>query len=493
LTGIGFTVLNLSFLAFMVDVLVVPYLLACIVSFFSLNFFSYLANKRFSFRLGKEIIPNEIWRYYLVMLVSLSTNLVVMYFLVDIFSIHYLIASLFTSILLVVINFIAHAAISFQTSINDHQIDYDMLMVSAFHASHGGGIEAVAGKIVEQLASDGMKVSWISGHNGKTIVSKIQSGVDITICHQIDFIEPRFGLPLPIWTPHSLWVLWKSISKANIIHLHDYLYIPCIAAMLFSRLQRKPVVLTQHIGELPLSSIRIRNLITLLNRTLGRWMLGSAQQTVFIAQPVMDFFSTVIPFSRPPKLIPNGVDHTLYRPDPKRKIQPERQLLFVGRFVEKKGIHLLKQCLDIKNVHWTFVGWGPLSPKKWSELPSNFTIIEHAAPEDIVPLYQKADLLILPSVGEGFPLVIQEALSCGTPVLTSIVVADTCPNRDKNCVFDVDISALDPVIKLRTRITDLITDSNKLQRARQHAVMLAKQWSWENCAAEYRKIYSNQI
>jgi len=368
---------------------------------------------------------------------------------------------------------------------------YDVLIVSAFHSSHGGGIEVVAGKLAGQLVKNGMKISWISGHKNKTYLSIMGSEVNVIICRHIDFIEPRFGLPLPIWTPRSLWILWKSISKAKIIHLHDYLYIPCMVAMLFARLQRKPVVLTQHIGELPLSSTWVRKLITLLNRTLGRLMLNSAQKTVFIAQPVMDFFSAMGRFSRPPKLIPNGVDHTLYHPDPNRQLQSQCQLLFVGRFVEKKGIHLLQQCLDLANVHWTFVGWGPLSPRHWSELPSNVTIIEYAAPEDIIPLYQQADLLILPSVGEGFPLVIQEALACGTPVLTSTLVANTCPHRDPDCVFDVDISTPDVAIRLRTCIANLIKDPSKLQKARQHAIVLAKQWSWENCATEYCQVYED--
>jgi len=368
-------------------------------------------------------------------------------------------------------------------------VHYDVLIVSAF-ARKGGGIEAVVEKLSQQLVLNKFKVALIAG-NDKTarFLYKRQSGVNIFLCRHVDFIEPRFGLPLPIWLPRSLIVLWKIIARARVIHLHDYLYIPCIAAMLFARLQRKPVILTQHIGELPLKSSLVRNMVTLFNHTLGRCMLGSAKQVVFIAQPVMDFFSGFVSFSNPPKLIPNGVDHSLYKPNPNYQLQKVWKLLFVGRFVEKKGIHLLKQCLDIDNVHWTFVGWGPLSPLNWPDLPATVTVIENAPPEEIVPLYQQADLLLLPSIGEGFPLVIQEALACGTPVLTSTVVANTCPQRDPNCVFDVDVSGPGAATRVRTAINALIAEPDTLRLGRKHAIELSKQWSWESCAASYGHIY----
>jgi starch synthase len=60
-------------------------------------------------------------------------------------------------------------------------------------------------------------------------------------------------------------------------------------------------------------------------------------------------------------------------------------------------------------------GWGPLDPAGW-RLP-NVRIFSSPSRERIAELYRACDVLILPSVGEGFPLVIQEALAAGLPVV----------------------------------------------------------------------------
>src|SRR5207244_5280709 len=84
-----------------------------------------------------------------------------------------------------------------------------------------------------------------------------------------------------------------------------------------------------------------------------------------------------------------------------------RNLLFVGRFVEKKGLAAIRAMAAAKP-EWDFwlAGGGPIDPRSW-ELP-NVKVLGRKSREELAELYRAADAPVLPSVGEGFPLVVQE-------------------------------------------------------------------------------------
>lgn len=367
-----------------------------------------------------------------------------------------------------------------------------VLQVSAFFAAHGGGIEAVAGHLARRLASGGIEVHWMAG-GAASERPPAAPGLQVTQASSWDPVERRLGLPAPIWSLPALLSLWQAVGRADVVHVHDYLYVPTMLAALFAKLRRRPLVVTQHIGEIRFRSAAARRLLRVLNRTLGAAMLRRADQVAFVARPVMEYFGGLTAFSAPPLLVPNGVDHASFSPAGMHPNQdaPAR-LLFVGRFVEKKGTALLKRCLDLPRVHWTFVGWGPLPP---ADGPSDAVDLPGRLRSDQVAVeYRRADLLVLPSTGEGFPLVVQEALACGTPVLVSREVAEAFPAVDPRCVFDVELrGAADPATALRQAIADLAASKDRLREARAHAVALAAQWSWERCVETYRSTYDRVL
>ena len=91
-------------------------------------------------------------------------------------------------------------------------------------------------------------------------------------------------------------------------------------------------------------------------------------------------------------------------------------VLFVGDLIEDKGVGdlLADRGVDFR-LH--FAGGGPLE----KEIPAvdGCELLGTLSPEELAHWYRAADLLVLPSHSEGSPLVVMEALSCGTPVLAT--------------------------------------------------------------------------
>jgi glycosyltransferase involved in cell wall biosynthesis len=166
----------------------------------------------------------------------------------------------------------------------------------------------------------------------------------------------------------------------DIIHIHDYLYFSKLTAFLFAKNQKKRLIITQHIGFIPYNNPLFRWLLSFLNATLGGWILRHADQTIFISDVVQKYFSEKIRFGQPALLIPNGVETSIFFPIDERDRLNHRQhlnlpleqpiFLFVGRFVEKKGLLILRALTQqFPDIYWLFAGWGSLNPSSW-QLPN---------------------------------------------------------------------------------------------------------------------------
>lgn len=126
-------------------------------------------------------------------------------------------------------------------------------------------------------------------------------------------------------------------------------------------------------------------------------------------------------------VIPNAVNPG---PAPQRKFTQEKlSLLFVGRFAYNKGINILMDAvLQLNNegylnrLHFNVVGKGPMFDQYIKEYNfSNVTFHGFADDDKLASLYQENDLFVFPTLFEGMPTVVLEAMATGMP----IVVTDT--------------------------------------------------------------------
>lgn len=124
-------------------------------------------------------------------------------------------------------------------------------------------------------------------------------------------------------------------------------------------------------------------------------------------------------------VIPNAVT---VGEQPQRTFNAEKmKLLFVGRFAGNKGIHVLMQAVERLNTqgyldkfHFNLVGKGPLYEEyiKKYNFP-NVTFHGFASDEQLQQMYFENDAFVFPTLYEGMPTVVLEAMAAAMPVIVS--------------------------------------------------------------------------
>jgi glycosyltransferase involved in cell wall biosynthesis len=376
-----------------------------------------------------------------------------------------------------------------------------ILVVSHYYAAHGGGIESVIRQLLLAFREVAPQHRFTWAATACDVPAELPGVTNLPMAGN-NQIEKKHGVPLPLWS----WSAWRQLAAAvkthDAIWLHDTLYLGNIVAYWLARRAGKPVLITQHIGAVPYQNKWLRRAVDYALRYVTQPMLHHAFRTVFIAAQVRSFFMAQgEKWFASPLLIPNGVLHSVYKTVgyERRSLLREKYLLgeaftvlFVGRFVEKKGMNILRLLAQqLPDVHFLFAGKGSIDPAAWN-LP-NCRVARDRTGAAIAELYQAADLLVLPSCGEGLPLVIQEAASCGLPILcaTETAMADS---KLPQMVNTAAVQLEDPVTTTKdwsAAIRALQADPALRQLQGAALANYARDtWSWQMAVLNYDAIFA---
>jgi teichuronic acid biosynthesis glycosyltransferase TuaC len=259
----------------------------------------------------------------------------------------------------------------------------------------------------------------------------------IEVLHPRWFVIPKMARCLYGWLLYRAVVgeaqqLQKSFDF-DVIDSH-WVYPDGFAAVVLGKRLNKPVVVHALGCDINLyARFPVR-------RRLIVWALRNARKTVAVSAALGRSVAELGVPSEKISVRANGVNTDMFRPldkaECRRRIgfsDTERMVLFIGRLEEEKGLGYLIQAIrllvvrpDMQDVRLLLIGSGSLE-KKLIDQAKRLGVrdrilfigsIEHG----ILPIWLNAcDVFCLPSIREGMPNVIVEALACGKPVVATEV------------------------------------------------------------------------
>lgn len=369
-----------------------------------------------------------------------------------------------------------------------------VLVATHYFSTHKGGVEIVAGELNRELIKrHGYQLTWMASDASPPPPSFPGTATSLR-CSNLT--ERLLGFPMPLPLPSAFRAMWQQVRNADVLMVHDSLYLTNVLAAFFARRRRIPVVVVQHIGQVPYANVVLRSIMKLANAVIADTMLARADKVVFISGLTQQFFSRRVHFRREPALILNGLREDLpgseaHGASERTGPQPIREALFVGRFVEKKGLNVIRLLAQrLPHIRWRLCGWGAISPESWGL--SNVEVVRNAGPTELARHYRSADLLVLPSTGEGLPLVVQEALCFGCPVMSSdeLLVADPWL-KDEITARAVDLGDPEATAQVWGDAIRGISAPKRDRSAR--AARARERYSWAAAGAAYSEILTRVV
>ena len=175
-------------------------------------------------------------------------------------------------------------------------------------------------------------------------------------------------------------------------------------------------------------------LLELLVKPLSKLLIIGAKGFLAVSISGVDYFQSLGVHRR--KIYRFGYFRNVKVTSEKSSKNQTTELIFVGQLIDLKGIKTLLEAVKVVSesnrlFHLTIVGTGELAPflanfVEKNQLQKLVTLVGVVNSEHVIHYFEKADLLIFPSTGDGWGMVVNEALQSCVPVL----ISDQCGARE---------------------------------------------------------------
>ncbi len=182
------------------------------------------------------------------------------------------------------------------------------------------------------------------------------------------------------------------------------------------------------------------------------------------------------------KLLPLGFDSEQIHYNESRFERIDNRplkLLYTGRVTQRKGIYYLLEALSQfskDEVELDIIGFIHGSGKGFKKYASRVNLLPAVSQQQLFDRYSNYDALVLPTLFEGFGLVIIEAMAAGVPVITTEhSVGPELIDHGQNG-FIVPVRDVESIVLAIQQLVEL--DEPSLMEMRRKARTSAMQYSW---------------
>jgi glycosyltransferase involved in cell wall biosynthesis len=314
-----------------------------------------------------------------------------------------------------------------------------ILIITLGYAPNVGGLETHLDNLVNYLTKNGYKLFVLTYQPIQTKArgKRLEKRDNLEI-HRVCWFGRGWLNLLEAYPPFALLYLFPGLFISSFIFLcknykhidvvHAQGFICGVIATLLTKIFKKRTILSTHsvygFGKNTWTSRFLKRIINSFDMVLCL----SEQSKQEIVEMGLD--------ERKVKVYTYWVDQSLFVPlikeDCKKKMGCDGKMvvLFVGRLVKSKGLHLLidiakRLSLLEKNVLFAILGDGLLAEEmeEVARREKNIVFLGKVNNSELGAYYSAADVFIVPSTStmEGFPRVVIEALSCSIPVVASAI------------------------------------------------------------------------
>jgi len=355
------------------------------------------------------------------------------------------------------------------------------ILVNAFPPKWCGGMELALYSIAKNLALRGHDIHVITIWDEYLPKRSFQDGFHVHRVYKgkIKFFSMAFFLI-------NIFFCLKSIQP-NIVHVQQ-IWFGCIPAFFSKKLLKRPYIIYGRGSDIYHMSF--------FWRKMSKFILKNAAKVIVLTEDMKRELQKI--YCGEILIIPNGIELDNYKNLQKQnfRVSENKIIIFVGNLRPVKGLIYLIKAMEIihaemENAILMIIGDGE-DRKSLEEMVMKLHLekvvifIEKIPNKDIPKYLVQGDVFVLPTLSEGFPNVILEAMAAGLPIVSTNVngLSEIIRNEENGYL----VEPRNPQ-QLADKLLQILKNPIQSKNFSNNNIEKVKKYSWKNVIKYLEDVY----